>query len=274
MKRFCSGSQVFASQKKVQCWCSKVDLRTTRAVFPNHQRWYAKWKLSRNIYTSHTRFCTFGTDLYAQSVIINNISASELSRKFIKSALLVGFLDLHAQGILYFAIVASKISSALLCLCVCLWMCILICCHCSPPKWFPICNRRGQSFGITRKKKQFLFQKASIKYYFLKFFFPTSQNLNKKKRNSWISNPDFFPCLFSDFQIIYFSLTFFSIFERKRSLEKEERERPIYIFFFCGKLSFLGIFFASDIAKTLQEIYFLSRGWEEALFLYKYTHVL
>ncbi len=38
----------------------------------------------------HTHFCTFGTDSYAQSVLINNISASELSRKFIKSALLVG----------------------------------------------------------------------------------------------------------------------------------------------------------------------------------------
>ncbi len=30
-------------------------------------------------------FCTFGTDLYAQSVIINNIAAWELSQKFIKS---------------------------------------------------------------------------------------------------------------------------------------------------------------------------------------------
>ncbi len=38
----------------------------------------------------HTRFCTFGTDLYAQSVLSNKISASEISQKFIKSALLVG----------------------------------------------------------------------------------------------------------------------------------------------------------------------------------------
>ncbi len=44
------------------------------------------------MYTLHTRFCTFGTDLYAQSVLSNKISASELSRKFIKSALLVGSL--------------------------------------------------------------------------------------------------------------------------------------------------------------------------------------
>ena len=35
-------------------------------------------------------FCTFGTDLHAQSMFINKISASELSRNFIKSALLVG----------------------------------------------------------------------------------------------------------------------------------------------------------------------------------------
>ncbi len=28
---------------------------------PNHQRWYAKWKISRNMYTLHARFfCTFG----------------------------------------------------------------------------------------------------------------------------------------------------------------------------------------------------------------------
>ncbi len=34
--------------------------------------------------------CTFGADLYAQSMLISKLSASELSRKFIKSALLVG----------------------------------------------------------------------------------------------------------------------------------------------------------------------------------------
>ena len=49
-----------------------------------------KGKLSRNTYALHTRFRTFGDDLRAQSVLIDKISASELSRKFIKSALLVG----------------------------------------------------------------------------------------------------------------------------------------------------------------------------------------
>ncbi len=46
---------------------------------------------SEYVHIAHTFFfCTFGADLYAQSVIIHKISASELSRRFIKSALLVG----------------------------------------------------------------------------------------------------------------------------------------------------------------------------------------
>ncbi len=55
-----------------------------------HATWDAKWKLSWNVYTLRAHYCTFGADLHAQSVIINKISASELSRKLIKSALLVG----------------------------------------------------------------------------------------------------------------------------------------------------------------------------------------
>ncbi len=43
------------------------------------------------IHNAYTFFCTFGTDLYVQSVLTMKISASELSRKFIKSALLVGY---------------------------------------------------------------------------------------------------------------------------------------------------------------------------------------
>ncbi len=45
-----------------------------------------------SLYSLHACFGTFGTDLFAQSVLINKISALELSRKFIKSALLVGVL--------------------------------------------------------------------------------------------------------------------------------------------------------------------------------------
>ena len=36
-------------------------------------------------------FARFGTNLHAQPVLVNKISASELSRKFIKSALSVGW---------------------------------------------------------------------------------------------------------------------------------------------------------------------------------------
>ncbi len=66
---------------------------TERKWLPNHQRWHAKWELSRNMYTSHTCFWTFGTDLNAKSVLTNKISASELGRNFIKVALLVGHND-------------------------------------------------------------------------------------------------------------------------------------------------------------------------------------
>ncbi len=57
---------------------------------PNQQRWHAKWKLSRNIYAG---FCTFDV-IFACSVgaYIDKISAPGLSRKLIKSALLVGSL--------------------------------------------------------------------------------------------------------------------------------------------------------------------------------------
>ncbi len=41
---------------------------------------------SEYVHVAHT----FGTNLHAQSVLINKISASELSREFIKTALLVG----------------------------------------------------------------------------------------------------------------------------------------------------------------------------------------
>ncbi len=59
---------------------------------PNHQRWHAKWKLSRNMYMlSSTFFARLRADLYAQSVLSNKISASELRRKLSKSTLLVGY---------------------------------------------------------------------------------------------------------------------------------------------------------------------------------------
>ena len=56
------------------CRWNTVTLGTVTLLYhkhiPNHQRWYAKWKLSWNtIYTLHTRLRTFGANLYAQSVI-------------------------------------------------------------------------------------------------------------------------------------------------------------------------------------------------------------
>ncbi len=49
------------------------------------------------MYTLHARFCTLGADLHAQSVLIDKLSASELSRKFIKSALWVGLATVEVQ---------------------------------------------------------------------------------------------------------------------------------------------------------------------------------
>ena len=48
--------------------------RPLHVRLPSHQWWHAKWKLSRNMHTLHTRFCTFGSDLLAQSVLIKKKS--------------------------------------------------------------------------------------------------------------------------------------------------------------------------------------------------------
>ncbi len=48
----------------------------------------------------------FDADLYAQSVLINKISASELSREFAKSALLVG-----DAGISFFLLLLTTLCS-------------------------------------------------------------------------------------------------------------------------------------------------------------------
>ncbi len=42
------------------------------------------------VHVAYMFFCTLGADLHAQSVLVNKISASELSRKLIETALLVG----------------------------------------------------------------------------------------------------------------------------------------------------------------------------------------
>ena len=43
-------------------------------------------------YRWHTCFCKFGADLHAQSVLIDKMSAPELSREFTKSAFVVGWV--------------------------------------------------------------------------------------------------------------------------------------------------------------------------------------
>ncbi len=53
---------------------------------------------SAGIYTHRTQVCArLAPDLHAQSVLINEISASELRRKFFKNVLLVGLLFAKGQ---------------------------------------------------------------------------------------------------------------------------------------------------------------------------------
>ncbi len=55
---------------------------------PNHQRWYAKWKLSRNMHVLHTRFLHVKVPTCKLSRwLTTKISASGLRRKFVKSVL-------------------------------------------------------------------------------------------------------------------------------------------------------------------------------------------
>ncbi len=51
---------------------------------------------SEYVHVASTFFCTSGADSYAQSVLVNEMSAPELGRKLIKSALLVGHTERDA----------------------------------------------------------------------------------------------------------------------------------------------------------------------------------
>ena len=63
-------------------------LYCSHSRLPNHhQRWYAKME-ARLEYIRYT----FGANLFAQSVLINKLSALDLGREFIESALLVGYV--------------------------------------------------------------------------------------------------------------------------------------------------------------------------------------
>ncbi len=78
------------------CWCCSsllllpfIDAGEREDLhYPTTKQWHAKMEAQSEFV--RTRYRTFGADLYAQSVLINKISGSELSRKFTKSALLVG----------------------------------------------------------------------------------------------------------------------------------------------------------------------------------------
>ena len=62
--------------------------------YPNHQQWHAKMEArSKYAHVAHTFLHACARILYAQSALINKISASELSRNFIKGALSVGHVD-------------------------------------------------------------------------------------------------------------------------------------------------------------------------------------
>ncbi len=67
------------------------------APLPNHQQRYAKWNLRWNVYL-HIAY-TFFAHLAPICMLINNFFfASELSQKFIKGALLVGY-DVVDKGL-------------------------------------------------------------------------------------------------------------------------------------------------------------------------------
>ncbi len=52
---------------------------------PNHPRWYAKWKLSWNMYTLHKLvFAHLAPICMLSRCLLTKISASELSQKFLK----------------------------------------------------------------------------------------------------------------------------------------------------------------------------------------------
>ncbi len=67
-------------------------IKQASSPMPNHQRWRAKLEAqSEHVHVACTFFfARSGTDLRARSVLIDKISASEISQKSIRSALLVG----------------------------------------------------------------------------------------------------------------------------------------------------------------------------------------
>ena len=80
---------------------------------PNQQRWHAKWKVSRNMYTLPTSFfARFGTDLNAQSVLISKSFCIGAQSEVIKGPLLVGLvaISLSLSHSLFLSLLLWKIS--------------------------------------------------------------------------------------------------------------------------------------------------------------------
>ena len=72
-----------ANQAKVKEWAKRC--------VPNHQQWCAKRKAqSEYVHIAYTLLARLALTCMLQSVLSKEISASELTRKFIRSALLVG----------------------------------------------------------------------------------------------------------------------------------------------------------------------------------------
>ncbi len=94
----CGGELEKRAMKALQDWRQLAPPQSGTATRPPTVA-YAKWKLSRNMCTLRTRFCTLDSNLYAQSVLANKISACRLRRKFTKGALLlVGQRDQYILG--------------------------------------------------------------------------------------------------------------------------------------------------------------------------------
>ena len=91
------GPAKLGKRKKKACVILRSVQRRITPYFPTTNGGTQKWKLGRNMCTFCVHgdfffFARFGTDLHAQSVLSNKISASELRRKFVKGPLSVGLI--------------------------------------------------------------------------------------------------------------------------------------------------------------------------------------
>ena len=75
-----------------------LNVAVFRLDVPNQQRWHAKWKLRRNMYTLRATFLhVLAPTRMLSRRLVTKISASELRRKFVKGALLVGYATMQKR---------------------------------------------------------------------------------------------------------------------------------------------------------------------------------